>query len=167
MNNRLKEFEELLLDNTLLKVQNQALGDKIPKWKEWWQIIQEFKEEQIQESMELARLDEESYQLELHAYQTAFLDFKYKLPNFVSTEIGTSNRAPTTPFVVQLVAITKPISPLKGGTSLEITPLHVQIFTILIWVAIITIELMRASETSAKEHAKPIDPSFTILNSRI
>ncbi len=37
MNNRLKEFEELLLDNTLLKVQNQALGDKNPKWKEWWQ----------------------------------------------------------------------------------------------------------------------------------
>jgi hypothetical protein len=31
MNNRLKEFEELLLDNTLLKVQNQALGDKKPQ----------------------------------------------------------------------------------------------------------------------------------------
>jgi hypothetical protein len=31
------------LDNTLLKVQNQALGDKNPKWKEWWQIIQEHK----------------------------------------------------------------------------------------------------------------------------
>jgi hypothetical protein len=30
MNNMLKEFEELLLDNTLLKVQNQALGDKTP-----------------------------------------------------------------------------------------------------------------------------------------
>jgi hypothetical protein len=30
MNNRLKEFEELLLDNTLLKVKNQALGDKNP-----------------------------------------------------------------------------------------------------------------------------------------
>jgi hypothetical protein len=35
MNNRLKEFEELLLDNTLFKVQNQALGDRNPKWKEW------------------------------------------------------------------------------------------------------------------------------------
>jgi len=32
----LKEFKELLLDNTLLKVHNQALGDKNPKWKEWW-----------------------------------------------------------------------------------------------------------------------------------
>jgi hypothetical protein len=33
MHNRLKEVEELLLDNTLFKVQNQALGDKNPKWK--------------------------------------------------------------------------------------------------------------------------------------
>ncbi len=28
MNNRLKEFEELWLDNKLFKVHNQALGDK-------------------------------------------------------------------------------------------------------------------------------------------
>jgi hypothetical protein len=34
MNNKLKEFEELLPDNILLKVQNQALGDRNPKWKE-------------------------------------------------------------------------------------------------------------------------------------
>jgi hypothetical protein len=39
MNNKLKEFEELLLNNTLLKVQNQALGNINPKWKEWWQPI--------------------------------------------------------------------------------------------------------------------------------
>jgi hypothetical protein len=39
MNNKLKEFEELLLDNTLLKMQNQALGDRNLKWKEWWQTI--------------------------------------------------------------------------------------------------------------------------------
>jgi hypothetical protein len=45
MNNMLKEFEELLLDNTLLKVQNQALGDRNPKWKEWRQIVQEFPKE--------------------------------------------------------------------------------------------------------------------------
>jgi hypothetical protein len=31
MDNRLKEFEELLLDNTLFKVQNQVLRDKNPK----------------------------------------------------------------------------------------------------------------------------------------
>jgi hypothetical protein len=47
MNNMLKEFEELLLDNTLFKVQNQALGNRNPKWKEWWQIVQEFVEEHI------------------------------------------------------------------------------------------------------------------------
>jgi hypothetical protein len=38
----LKEFEKLLLDNTLLKVQNQALRDRNPKWKDWWQTVQEF-----------------------------------------------------------------------------------------------------------------------------
>jgi hypothetical protein len=43
----LKEFEELLLDNTLLKVQIQGWGDRKPKWKEWWQIAQEFTREQI------------------------------------------------------------------------------------------------------------------------
>jgi hypothetical protein len=37
----LKEFEELLLNNTLFKVQNQALGDKSPKWKGWWHMMQE------------------------------------------------------------------------------------------------------------------------------
>jgi hypothetical protein len=34
--NQLREFEELLLDNALLKVQNQTLVDKNLKWKEWW-----------------------------------------------------------------------------------------------------------------------------------
>jgi len=33
MDNWLNDFEELLLDNALLKVQNQALEDKNPKWK--------------------------------------------------------------------------------------------------------------------------------------
>jgi hypothetical protein len=33
LDNRLKEFEELLLDNILLKVHNQALGDKNPSGK--------------------------------------------------------------------------------------------------------------------------------------
>jgi hypothetical protein len=39
MNNMLKELKELLLDNKLLKVYNQALGDRNPKWKEWWQLF--------------------------------------------------------------------------------------------------------------------------------
>jgi hypothetical protein len=45
MNDGLKEFDELLLDNTLFKVPNKALGDKNPKWKEWWQIVQKFTKE--------------------------------------------------------------------------------------------------------------------------
>jgi hypothetical protein len=63
MNKRLKEFKEVLPNNTLFKVHNQALGDKKHKWKEWWQTIQKFTKEQIQESMELACFDEQSYQL--------------------------------------------------------------------------------------------------------
>jgi hypothetical protein len=39
MDNQLKGFKELLLDNALLKVQNQTLADKNPKWKEWWQTV--------------------------------------------------------------------------------------------------------------------------------
>jgi hypothetical protein len=40
MDKWLKEFEELILDNALLMVQNQALVNKNPKWKEWWKTIQ-------------------------------------------------------------------------------------------------------------------------------
>jgi hypothetical protein len=43
-------------------------------------------------------------------------------------EIGTNIKVPTMPFVVQLVAITKLVNPLRGGTSLEIIPLLVQTF---------------------------------------
>jgi hypothetical protein len=71
----------------------------------------------------LAHFDEHSYQLELQAYQTTFLDFKYEPPNFISVEIGTNNKIPITPFVVQHV--TKLVSPLRGGTCLEIIPLFV------------------------------------------
>ncbi len=39
MDNQLKKFRELLLDNALLKVQNQTLANENPKWKEWWQIV--------------------------------------------------------------------------------------------------------------------------------
>jgi hypothetical protein len=61
MDNCLREFEELVLDNALLKVQNQALDDKNLKWKEQWQIIHEITEEQIQNSLEIFRADEEAY----------------------------------------------------------------------------------------------------------
>ncbi len=54
MQNKLKEFEELLLDNTMFNMQNHTLETKNPKWKEWWQIVHEFMEGQIQESLEMA-----------------------------------------------------------------------------------------------------------------
>jgi hypothetical protein len=100
MNNKLKEFEELLLDNTLLKVQNQALGDKNPKWKEWWQIVQEFIKKHIQDSMKLVHFNEHNYQLELQVYQIVFPDLKHEPLSFVSMEIGTNSRVPTMPYVV-------------------------------------------------------------------
>jgi len=71
----------------------------------------------------------------LQAYQIVFPDFKYEPPSFVYVEIGTNSRVLVTPFVVQ--PITKPISPLRGGTCLEIIPLHVQTFIILVIVTII------------------------------
>ncbi len=78
MNNKLKEIGGLLLDNTLFKVENQALGDRNPKWKERWQIVQEFIEEQI---------------------HTIF-NFKYEPLSFVSMEIGTSSKVPAMPSMV-------------------------------------------------------------------
>jgi hypothetical protein len=36
MDHWLREFDKLLLDNALLKVQIQALINKNSKWKEWW-----------------------------------------------------------------------------------------------------------------------------------
>jgi hypothetical protein len=50
--------------------------------------------------MELAYFDEQSYQLELQAYQTIFLDFKYKPLSFVYMEIGTNGRILVTPSLV-------------------------------------------------------------------
>jgi len=64
--------------------------------------------------MELAHSDEQTYQLELHAYLTTFPDFKYEPSNFVSLEIGTRSKVLETPFMVQLV--TKPVSPKKNHT---------------------------------------------------
>jgi hypothetical protein len=163
----LKEFEELLLDNTLFKVQNQALGDKNPKWKEWWQTVQMFIEVHILENMELAHSEEQSYQLELQAYCIVFPNFKYELPSFVYEEIGTSSKVRITRFVVQLVAITKLVSPLRGGTCLDIISLAIQTFTIHVQVATITNEPMRGSEKYVKEHIEPVDLSFTILDSGV
>ncbi len=53
--------------------------------------------------------------------------------------------------MVQLVTITKPISPLKGGTNLKIIPLPIQTFAIHVQVATFTNELVRGSENFVKE----------------
>jgi hypothetical protein len=37
-------------------------------------------------------------------------------------DIGTSGRVPATPSMVKLVAITKLVTPLRGGIGLEIIP---------------------------------------------
>jgi hypothetical protein len=68
--------------------------------------------------------------------------------------------------VVQHVAITKPINPLKGGTSLEIIPLPIQTFTILVQIATIVNELVKGNERSTKE-PELVDPSFIILNNKV
>jgi hypothetical protein len=39
MNKWLRDFEEFLLNNALLKMQNQDLADKNSKLKKWWQTI--------------------------------------------------------------------------------------------------------------------------------
>jgi hypothetical protein len=86
--------------------------------------------------MELARIGEHVYQLELQAYQTAFLDFKYEPTSFVYVEIKTSTRTSSASFTFgpnpreQLVVITKLISPIRGGTCLEIIPLLMITLTI-------------------------------------
>jgi hypothetical protein len=77
MDNWLKEFEELLLYNVLFKVQNQALANKNPKWKEWWQSVYKIIEEQIQDNLEIACANEEAYLYELVAYEMQFLEYKY------------------------------------------------------------------------------------------
>jgi hypothetical protein len=53
------------------------LVDKNLKWKEWWQIVQEITKEQIQDSLEIARVDEEAYMNELVTYQLQFEGYKY------------------------------------------------------------------------------------------
>jgi 2-polyprenyl-3-methyl-5-hydroxy-6-metoxy-1,4-benzoquinol methylase len=46
-------------------------------------------------------------------------------------------------------------------------PLHVQTFAILVQVATVIIEHVKSSERFVKEHVKLIDPSFTLLDSKI
>ncbi len=57
-----------------------------------------------------------------------------------------SSRALATPFVVQLITTSKPISPLRSGIGLEIIPLLVQTFTMLVQVTIVITKLVKGSE---------------------
>jgi UDP-galactopyranose mutase len=77
MDNQLREFEELLLDNALLKVQNQALVEKNPKWEKLWQTIHEIMEEQIQDNIKIVYANEKAYLNELLAYQLQFEGYTY------------------------------------------------------------------------------------------
>ncbi len=69
--------------------------------------------------------------------------------------------------MVQLVAITKLVSPLRGGTCLNIISLPIQTFTIHVQVATIINEPMRGSEKHVKEHIELVDLSFTILDGEV
>ncbi len=73
----MKEFEELFLNNVLLKVQNETLVGKNPNWKEWSQNMQEIIEEQIQNNLEIVRVDEEAYLNELVIYWLHFEHYKF------------------------------------------------------------------------------------------
>ncbi len=77
MDNQLKGFEELLFDNALLKVHNQTLADKNPKWEEWWQTVHEIIKKQILNSLEIVHVDEEAYLNERIAYWLHFEGYKY------------------------------------------------------------------------------------------
>jgi hypothetical protein len=77
-------------------------------------------------------------------------------------EIGISSRILVTPSMVQ--PVTKPINPLRDGTSLKIIPLPVQTFTIHVLVTIIVNQPMKGNERSDKEQVEPFNLSFTIVD---
>jgi hypothetical protein len=109
--------------------------------------------------MELARIGEDVYQLELQAYQTTFLDFKYEPTSFVYVEIKTSTRTTSASFTFgpnprEQPVITKLISPIRGGTCLEIIPLLVIILTIPVEVIlelVVTLSLVVSSGLESLE----------------
>ncbi len=93
-------------------------------------------------------------------YQTAFLDFKYEPTSFVYVEIKTSTRTSSASFAFgpnpkeQLVVITKLISPIRGGTCLEIIPLLVITLTIPVEVIlelVLTLSLVVSSGLESLE----------------
>jgi hypothetical protein len=146
------------LDNALLKVQNRTLVDRNSKWKEWWQIVQEFVKEQIQESLEIIHASEEAYLNELVAYWLHFESYKYdqlisKLVE-VLVNVFQNVNSPMQETVVVIsfwnglvVSTTKELEPIKGGTWLAIVsctlPLpteHVEILVVIVIIQVKTLE---------------------------
>ncbi len=85
----------------------------------------------------------------MQANQITFHDFKYEpLKFYISMEIGANSRIPTPPFVVQHVI--KLVSPLKARRGLEIIPLLVHIFIIIVLMTIVVSQPMDGSERSNK-----------------
>ncbi len=146
------------MDNALLKVQNRTLVDRNSKWKEWWQIVQEFVKEQIQESLEIIHASEEAYLNELVAYWLHFESYKYdqlisKLVE-VLVNVFQNVNSPMQETVVVIsfwnglvVSTTKELEPIKGGTWLAIVsctlPLpteHVEILVVIVIIQVKTLE---------------------------
>ncbi len=66
------------------------------------------------------------------------------------------------PFMVQ--SVTKPISPLRGGTSLEIIPLPVQTFIIHVLITIVVSQLVEGNERFNKKHDEHVNFTYIILD---
>ncbi|CAM6036072.1 unnamed protein product [Sphagnum compactum] len=59
--NRLQEYEELLLEHTLLKTQVEALKLKGGKREHWWTLVQDMVQQDIKDAIAHYRADEELY----------------------------------------------------------------------------------------------------------
>jgi hypothetical protein len=105
----------------------------------------------------------------LHAYQIVFPNLKYEPPSFISMEVGTSSKTPTTtPSMVQHVATAKPISPLKNETCLKSIPLPIQIFIVHVYVTTTTTtEFVEVSDKFVNEQVEHVDPPFIVLDNGI
>jgi hypothetical protein len=83
-------------------------------------------------------------------------------------EIETNSKAPTTTLsIIQPIATTKLVSPLRSGIGLDIIPLLAQICIMYVQVITITIKSMEGSDKFVKEHVEPIDPPFIVFDSGI
>ncbi len=126
MDKRLKECEGLLLDNALLKVQNQTLANKNLKWKECQQAKQEIIKEQIQDNLEIVHADEEAYMNELVACQLQFDGYTYdRLPlpiPLVILEIGVGVKVTLINIITHVYEVFKTLNIVLNNTLVVETP---------------------------------------------